>query len=105
MSACPCPARPNRLLRLLADELPEPEQAELVAHLDGCPECRRTLESLAARSGLWKDLSLLRDDEFDQPTGDPGKGNDPELAEDDEVPTGLLRALRRAGPARQAGII
>jgi WD40 repeat protein len=91
MPACP---RPERLLRLLGDDLPEPEQAALVAHLDVCPDCRGKLEVLAARSGLWNDLSLLRDDRLELPTcewtHEPGPDSGPELPEDDEIPTGLL---------------
>jgi hypothetical protein len=34
----PCPA-PARLRQLLDGAMPEPEQAQLVRHLDGCAGC------------------------------------------------------------------
>jgi WD40 repeat protein/tRNA A-37 threonylcarbamoyl transferase component Bud32 len=41
-----CPD-PDRLRQMLADNLPPAEQAELVAHLDGCSLCQQRLEDLA----------------------------------------------------------
>jgi WD40 repeat protein len=42
-----CP-NPDVLRGVLDSSLPEPVQAELVAHLDGCPSCQATLEQIAA---------------------------------------------------------
>jgi serine/threonine protein kinase len=42
----PCPSA-DRLRQLLDGALSDPEQADLVAHLDGCGACQRTLETLA----------------------------------------------------------
>jgi serine/threonine protein kinase/WD40 repeat protein len=51
----------TRRLRLsLEDRLTEGEQADLADHLEGCEPCRRELERLAARSGLWGDALQLR---------------------------------------------
>src|SRR5262245_34091072 len=41
-----CPAA-DRLQQLLAGSSPPAEQAELIAHLDGCAACQQTLEGLA----------------------------------------------------------
>jgi dipeptidyl aminopeptidase/acylaminoacyl peptidase len=86
----------ERLGRLLAGDLPEEEQFHLTAHLEDCPECRKALDALAARSGLWKDLPLLRDEESDQAGWPTPPENEPG-GEDDEVPLGLL------GPADKPG--
>jgi WD40 repeat protein len=56
----PLPCDPGRLQRLLEDGLSELEQAELEAHVEQCRECRARMEELAAASGLWCDLRLLR---------------------------------------------
>jgi hypothetical protein len=48
-----------RLRGLLENALGESEQAELVAHLDTCPECQRSLESLAAARPWWDELHWL----------------------------------------------
>jgi eukaryotic-like serine/threonine-protein kinase len=59
VSSCPSP---DRLRQLLRQELPPAEQADLVAHLDGCADCRRALERLAgAPPGLLKAAGSLRD--------------------------------------------
>jgi WD40 repeat protein len=50
MALSTCPG-PDRLRRLLDGSLPEPEQADLTGHLDGCADCQRALERLAA--GDW----------------------------------------------------
>src|ERR1700723_1345944 len=42
----------GRLQDLLDDRLPEDEQAELVGHLEGCEDCRRVFEDIAA-GGRW----------------------------------------------------
>jgi serine/threonine protein kinase len=49
----------SRLRSFLDEELPDVDQAQLGDHLDHCPECRRTLERLAAGSRLWGDLHAL----------------------------------------------
>jgi serine/threonine-protein kinase len=49
----------SRLKSFLDAELPEREHLELAGHLDTCAACRRTLERLAAGSGLWADLRHL----------------------------------------------
>jgi WD40 repeat protein/serine/threonine protein kinase len=46
-SACPSP---DRLRQLLAAEPGAADHAELIAHLDECPACQRTLEELAGAS-------------------------------------------------------
>jgi hypothetical protein len=47
ISSCPSP---ERLRQLLGPGLSPAEQADLVAHLDGCAECRRALERLTGAS-------------------------------------------------------
>ena len=49
----------TRLRSFLDEELPADDQAELGDHLDICPDCRRTLERLAATSRLWGELPGL----------------------------------------------
>src|SRR5262245_41617639 len=51
-TTCPDPAR---LRGLLDGRLSSDEQADLTAHLDGCPDCQRALEDLAAGSSSWPD--------------------------------------------------
>jgi WD40 repeat protein len=87
---CPLSKQPERLGQLLADDLPENEQNRLTAHVEECADCRRALDTLAARSGLWKELPLLRDDELDLPTMDIPEGLRIEPGDDEEVPLGLL---------------
>ena len=100
MSNCP---RPDRLLRLLGDDLPEIEQTELVAHLDSCPDCRGALDRLAARSGLWNDLALLRDDPPGPSTGDRSKGPEAVPPDDEDIPMGLLEPPDEPGHLGKLG--
>ena len=50
----------NQLARLTAGEVAPEERAEIEAHLDACPDCRRTVAAMmrAPRSGI-----------SDEPTG------------------------------------
>src|SRR5262245_26713756 len=59
MTACP---DPTRLRVLLAGDLPPGDQADLTAHLDGCPACRVALERLAGGANSWADLRGRRID-------------------------------------------
>jgi hypothetical protein len=43
---------PDVLRGVLDSSLPEPVQAEVVAHLDGCSSCQLKLEQLAASGRL-----------------------------------------------------
>ncbi len=91
-SACDFP--PERIRRLLDDDLPEIEVNELAAHLEHCPQCCRRLDTIAAKSGDWADLRLLNDgDEFDRRTTFGNRDIDRSRhGEPDEfvIPTGLL---------------
>ena len=49
-SSCP---DPERLRLLLAGTLTDGEQAEVISHLDGCPDCQRDLERLASGEHTW----------------------------------------------------
>jgi Tol biopolymer transport system component len=100
MPACP---RADRLLRLLADDLPQREHEELVAHLDNCAGCQDRLEVLAARSGLWNDLSLLRDDRLDPPTCEWRDEAGSVSPDDDELPIGLLEPADEPGSLGRLG--
>jgi WD40 repeat protein/serine/threonine protein kinase len=51
MTSESCPP-PDRLRLVLGNELPPVEQAELVAHLDGCTACQQRLEELAGKTAL-----------------------------------------------------
>ncbi|MBV8459001.1 MAG: protein kinase, partial [Acetobacteraceae bacterium] len=55
---------PERLARLLRDELTEDEKTETVAHLDGCAGCQLRIDRLAG-SGWWDDAHRLADDGLD----------------------------------------
>jgi serine/threonine-protein kinase len=57
---------PDRLRSYLDDELSDGDQVELADHLNHCVTCQRTLERLAAGSGLWRELRSLGD-----PSGSP----------------------------------
>ena len=52
--ACECET--DRLRRHVAGRLGEDEQELLAAHLEGCQQCRGSLEALAGDDGLWRDL-------------------------------------------------
>ncbi|HTK76972.1 MAG TPA: zf-HC2 domain-containing protein, partial [Gemmataceae bacterium] len=55
-----CPPR-DRWAALLHDELPADEQADLDAHLEGCPACQRILEDCAAHRDVWAGARKLRE--------------------------------------------
>jgi serine/threonine-protein kinase len=52
MASQPCPG-PDRWRDLLDDVLPADEMARLTKHLDSCPACQRTLDSLTDGTGPW----------------------------------------------------
>ena len=56
------PCDRERLRSLLADELPEENEASLSDHLATCPDCQRELESLAGTREWWGEVGdCLRD--------------------------------------------
>jgi hypothetical protein len=61
------PCDPDRLRLLLDDSLPGPQQDDVVAHLDSCPDCQQTLEYLAAEHPWWEELRRLPDAAVDVP--------------------------------------
>src|SRR5689334_14600240 len=64
MAASSCPPA-DRLRQLIAE--PEPaEQADLVAHLDRCADCRRTLEQLAGGEAALDAVRGMRQVDFTQ---------------------------------------
>ncbi len=71
-------------------QLPEEERAALEAHLEGCPECRAELESLA---GVARLLPMAEPEHFDTAPVPP-----PSLA--DQV-VATIRAERREGRRRR----
>ena len=97
MTACPSQEHRDDLARLLSGDLPEAEQARLTTHLDACIDCRKALDALAARSGLWGDLALLRDDEPHEPTEDLAAVAAAGSPDDEELPLGLLEAVDEPG--------
>ena len=60
MASRPSECDRNRLQDLLHDELSDDQQAELADHLEGCPQCRKRLEQMAAASNYWSDAVLVR---------------------------------------------
>ncbi len=100
MSNCP---GTDWLLRLLVDDLPRIDQARVVAHLDSCPDCRGALDRLAARSGLWNDLTLLRDDPSSPPTNDWTKSPEAVPPDDEDIPLGLLEPPDQPGHLGKLG--
>lgn len=46
----------DRLKQLLADQLPEPLQAEVAEHVAECSECRQYLDSLAGDPSWWSEV-------------------------------------------------
>jgi serine/threonine-protein kinase len=64
----PCPA-PQRLRELLDGHLPEPEQRQLVRHLDACANCQQALEGLAANAASWSEAARLLTPEGDARAG------------------------------------
>jgi anti-sigma factor RsiW len=75
---------------LALGQLPEEERAALEAHLEGCPECRAELSSLA---GVARLLPMADPEHFDSAPTPP-----PSLA--DQV-VATIRAERRKGRRRQ----
>ncbi|MHC4398473.1 MAG: protein kinase domain-containing protein [Planctomycetota bacterium] len=49
----------DQLRRFVDDQLSEDAEAEMDRHLDGCEDCRRRLESLAAAPSWWSDAKEL----------------------------------------------
>ena len=54
LTACPAPAAWKDLLE---GSLPEPEQGDLSAHLEGCAACQQALQNLVASDGSWSGLA------------------------------------------------
>ncbi|MEX2118833.1 MAG: protein kinase [Pirellulales bacterium] len=47
----------QRLRLLLAEQLPEPLEAEAIEHVASCPRCRQELESLAGDAAWWAEVA------------------------------------------------
>ena len=93
MPDCPYESQPERLRRLLDDELPVADQTELAAHLEQCPECCRRLDAMAARSGYWDGIRLLDDEDFDEPAA----------IDEESIPLGLLEPPSEPGHLGRLG--
>jgi serine/threonine-protein kinase len=110
MVAQPFRCDATRLKSFLDDELPEPEQSQLVGHLDTCATCRRALDRLAAGSRLWSELRRLvpapgagsRAAAHDSETGETAPHGaapaDGELLLEWLAPAGAAGSLGRLGP-------
>lgn len=96
MIVCSSQDHRDDLESLLSGDLPEAEQARLTTHLDTCDDCRKALDGLAARSGLWGDLSLLRSDEPNEPRSITTVTAN-ESPDDEELPLGLLETTDEPG--------
>ncbi len=107
----------SRLRSFLEEELTEPENVQLVDHLDRCAACRRTLERLAAGSRLWAELKQLasasgpvssagqvepeavRKSPYCQPPADG------DISLDFLAPAGIPESLGRLGPYEVTGVL
>ncbi|HZY89558.1 MAG TPA: protein kinase, partial [Gemmataceae bacterium] len=96
----PCPG-PARLRQLLDGALAEPEQTQLVRHLDTCAGCQQTLEGMAANAASWSEAARLLT---------PDGAADPAITA--EVPRSVARTVDANGetisltflaPPREAG--
>jgi HEAT repeat protein len=56
LSQCPDPVRWGDLLD---NRLPEPVASSLSSHLEGCPDCQSTLESLTAGESTWAEAASV----------------------------------------------
>ncbi len=90
MPGCPHEAEPQWFLRILEDDLSGAEHAELAAHLEECPDCRRRLDSMAAESELWAGLRLLREGAERRATVGDSKADEAARNLDELVPIGLI---------------
>src|SRR5262245_47655186 len=117
-----CPPR-HRWAALLADQLPQDDQNDLDWHLEGCPDCQRTLEDCAAGRDAWAVTArslgqpgptreqALRDviDRLkldpDAPRGEDAGADGAELPVDYLDPTDRPGSLGRVGPYEVMGEI
>ncbi len=99
----PCPT-PEHLRDLLDGHLPEPDQRQLVRHLDECANCQQALEGLAANAASWSEAARLL-----TPEGGP---DDPRVTADLPRRDGAAKAVGADGetislaflaPPREAG--
>jgi serine/threonine-protein kinase len=93
MHECSFETQRGRLRQLLDDGLPDAEQAELATHLEQCATCCRNLERMAAGSGYWTRLHVLKEDRADEP----------DACDDESVPLGLFEPAAEAGQLGRLG--
>ena len=116
MKLASVPCDPEGLRRLLNEDVPEPQRAQFLAHLDECETCRVALEGLAAGGEWWQDAKRFvgRKGETDECTeaafgvdapGQPVRfrnESDSALREDEDlgflVPSYTPGSLGRFGP-------
>ncbi len=103
VAPAPCPP-PERLRDLLDGRLPEPDQRQLVRHLDDCGNCQQALEGLAANAASWSEAARLL-----TPDGD---ARGPGITADLPPQNGIAKAVGADGetislsflaPPREAG--
>src|SRR5579883_2626602 len=85
---------PERLGRLLRDELSEAEKAAAIGHLDRCEDCQRRIERLAAGSRWWDEVRSL-DESGDEGEDAWGPG--------DELTLGFLDPPEKDGQIGRLG--
>ncbi len=102
MSNCPSPDRLHRLLRDDPSEIDQTE-TEVIAHLETCRECRGVLDRLAARSGLWDDLALFRDNLPGPSPGEWTKRLEEVPPEDDDILVRLFEPPDQSGHLGKLG--
>ncbi|MHC5545046.1 GIN domain-containing protein, partial [Singulisphaera rosea] len=100
MANCP---KPDRLLRLLGDEPPEGDQSELYAHIEACAHCRGLLDRMAAQSGIWNDLALLREPPSKALFVDDASLLEGGLPDDESIPLGLMEPPDEPGSLGKLG--
>ena len=101
---------PVRLQSLLGNTLEDDEQDHLIAHLDTCADCQRTLEGLAAGRRWWEELHLIeaRDSRVSR-RGDDESGRESESETLDDTPAldtplDFLATSSEAGALGRLGI-
>jgi len=98
----------THLSKFLHEQLSEKDESSVILHLNDCPECQSTLESVAADGALWSDLhEHFRDGNHDT---HPARGTTPRDQIVDSVmdflgPTDNPNMMGRLGSYEVCGIV
>jgi uncharacterized protein (TIGR03067 family) len=89
---------PERIELFLQQKLSDEEQSAFESHLDDCRECRRRLETAAAKEEVWSGVrESLQDRQFSSDIGQSGEST-VDRAKDDDSPTGHETVLGMLSP-------